>query len=80
MDYLCTKHGIEYFLTGGTLQGAIRFKGNIPWDDDMDIGMTRENYENLFNMLYRNFLMIFFFKPMKQILSFPHVTPLLKQN
>ena len=45
LDYLCTKHGIQYFLTGGSLLGAIRFKGIIPWDDDMDIGMTRNNYE-----------------------------------
>ena len=45
LDYLCTRHDIQYFLTGGSLLGAIRHKGFIPWDDDLDVGMTRDNYE-----------------------------------
>jgi len=45
MDYLCSRHNIQYFLTGGSLLGAIRHKGFIPWDDDLDVGMTRDNYE-----------------------------------
>jgi lipopolysaccharide cholinephosphotransferase len=44
-DYLCIKHQIKYFLTGGTLIGAVRHHGFIPWDDDLDVGMTRDNYE-----------------------------------
>src|SRR5690242_9470114 len=44
-DFLCTRHQIKYFLTGGSLIGAVRHQGFIPWDDDLDVGMTRENYE-----------------------------------
>lgn len=44
-DYLCTRHEIKYFLVGGSLLGAIRHKGFIPWDDDIDVAMTRDNFE-----------------------------------
>jgi lipopolysaccharide cholinephosphotransferase len=47
IDQLCRENNIRYYLTGGTAIGAMRHKGFIPWDDDIDIFVTIEEYEKL---------------------------------
>lgn len=60
-DRVCKNNGIKYIASGGTMLGAVRHKGFIPWDDDLDVMMLREDYEKLVTIAKKEFKNPYFF-------------------
>lgn len=73
IDSTCKENNIEYSLIGGSLLGAIRHKGFIPWDDDIDVMLTRDNYNTLMEVMMKandpRFTLVYY-KNMKSYMPF----------
>jgi lipopolysaccharide cholinephosphotransferase len=77
IDSFCSENNISYFLAYGTLLGAVRHKGYIPWDDDIDICLPRPDYErfiSLYKNVERNYQVVEFRKTKGYALPFAKVS------
>lgn len=72
IDKICTKHNIDYWLDYGTLLGAVRHSGFIPWDDDLDIGVLRKDYKRLLIVLEKELPDQYFVQNKKNEKHYPY--------
>lgn len=74
---ICNKYNLNYFLIGGTLLGAVRHSGYIPWDDDLDIAMPRKDYELFLKLaskeLKENFILDYYTTNKNYCLAFAKI-------
>lgn len=62
---ICERHGLQYFMVHGTLLGAVRHRGFIPWDDDLDIGMLRKDFDRFLKAAEEELEAPFFLQTMR---------------
>lgn len=67
---ICNKFNLKYYMLGGTLLGAVRHRGFIPWDDDIDLGMPREDFEKFKQVVNKEIIKPFYCENDKDIKSY----------
>ena len=77
---ICTKYNLKYFITAGTLLGAVRHKGFIPWDDDIDVVMPRKDYSKFAKIMRKNLYRDFFYQDSKTDKMYPFGFAKLRSN
>ena len=70
-DRICRKHNLRYSMEGGTLMGAVKYGGFVPWDDDVDVIMPREDYEQFLKVAPQETDQRFFLQSYNNVSQFP---------
>ena len=70
-DRVCRKHNIKYSMEGGTLLGAVKYQNFVPWDDDIDVVMVREEYEKFLKIAPKELGEDFFLQSYNNVKEFP---------
>lgn len=70
-DRICRKYGIKYSMEGGTLLGAVKYRNFVPWDDDIDVIMVREEYERFLKVAPSELDEKFFLQSYNNVPDFP---------
>ena len=80
VDKVCKEHGLRYYIMAGTMLGAVRHKGFIPWDDDIDVGMFRDDYEIFIEKGQQYLPENYFIQNYKTDFGFPTISSKLRDS